>query len=108
MYLWAAGVDLERRCRGAATAVRKYACLVLPVVSVSRPDVSATELAQHLQAIESLSAVTGREVAEVTDIYEVVLARLQQGAHVRTYLPLLASRRARETLDRPAAPLAHA
>jgi len=69
---------------------------------VSRADVSAAELAQHLQAIDSLSTATGTKVAEVTEIYEAVLTRLQQGAHIRIYLPLLASRRVRERLDRRA------
>ena len=58
--------------------------------------------ALHLKAIESLATETGHEFAVVRRVYEVELARLQAGAHIREYVVLLSSRRARESLRHPA------
>ena len=56
------------------------------------------ERAKHLKAILRLAGETGRDVAIVKDLYEHELERLQDGAHVRDYLPLLASRHTMEIL----------
>lgn len=53
----------------------------------------ADEEAHHLQAMRSIAAETGRELETVKQVYEQQLADLSRGAHVRSYLPLLASRR---------------
>ena len=58
--------------------------------------------ALHLNAMKSLAIETGHELATVRQVYEVELARLQSGAHVREYVLLLSSRRARESLRKPA------
>jgi len=57
--------------------------------------------ALHLKAMKSLAIETGHELALVRQVYEVELARLQAGAHVREYVLLLSSRRARESLRKP-------
>lgn len=64
---------------------------------------SADEEAQHLQAIRSIAAETGRELEAVKQVYEQQLADLSHGAHVRSYLPLLASRRTLVVLGADAA-----
>ena len=56
----------------------------------------------HLKAMKSHAIETGHELAIVRQVYEVELARLQAGAHVREYVLLLSSRRARESLRKPA------
>jgi hypothetical protein len=56
----------------------------------------------HLKAIKSLAVETGHDFAVVRQVYEAALDRLQAGAHIREYLLLLSSRRARETLRKPA------
>jgi hypothetical protein len=56
----------------------------------------------HLKAIKSLAVETGHDFAVVRQVYEAELDRLQAGAHIREYLLLLSSRRARETLRKPA------
>ena len=58
--------------------------------------------ALHLNAMKSLAIETGHEFAVVRKIYEVELARLQAGAHLKEYVLLLSFRRARETLRKPA------
>jgi Protein of unknown function (DUF3562) len=58
--------------------------------------------ALHLKAMKSLAIETGHELAVVRRVYEVELARLQAGAHVRDFVLLLSCRRARETLRKPA------
>ncbi len=61
--------------------------------------------ALHLKAMQSLAIETGHEFAAVRQVYEVELARLQAAAHVTEFLVLLSSRRARETLRKPAKPV---
>jgi len=63
---------------------------------------SPDQEALHLKAIKSLAIETGHELALVRQVYEVELARLQAGAHVRDFVLLLSCRRARETLRKPA------
>jgi hypothetical protein len=63
---------------------------------------SPDQEALHLKAIKSLAIETGHELALVRQVYEVELARLQDGAHVRDFVLLLSCRRARETLRGPA------
>ena len=58
--------------------------------------------ALHLKAMKSLAIETGHEFAVVRQVYEVELARLQAGAHLREYVLLLSCRRARETLHKSA------
>ena len=58
--------------------------------------------ALHLKAMKSLAIETGHEFAVVRQVYEVELARLQAGAHLREYVLLLSCRRARETLRKSA------
>jgi hypothetical protein len=58
--------------------------------------------ALHLSAIKALAAETGREFAVVKEIYEVELARLQTGAHVKEFVLVLSCRRTREILRKPA------
>jgi hypothetical protein len=57
--------------------------------------------ALHLKAIKSLTIETGHDFARVKQVYEVELARLLVRAHVREYVLLLSSRRAREALRKP-------
>jgi hypothetical protein len=57
---------------------------------------SPTEEARHLKAIQRLASEVGSDIAAVKAIYETELARLQDGARLRDYLPLLT---ARHTLD---------
>jgi hypothetical protein len=52
--------------------------------------------------MKSLAIETGHELAVVRRVYEVELARLQAGAHIRDFVLLLSSRRARESLRKPA------
>lgn len=54
------------------------------------------EPAKH--AIEALAEELSRPLSEVKNAYESELARLKQTARVTDYLPLFASRRAREAL----------
>jgi hypothetical protein len=57
---------------------------------------SPTEEARHMKAIQRLAGDVGSDIAVVKAIYEAELARLQEGARLRDYLPLLT---ARHTLD---------
>ena len=59
---------------------------------------SPQEAAMHKAAIESLAQETHRPVAEIKSHYEDALMRLQDGARVRDFLSVFASRRAREAL----------
>jgi len=63
---------------------------------------SPDEHALHFFQMEALADLTGKNMADVVRVYEDVLVRLQDGARVRAYLPLLASRRTRETLRQAA------
>ena len=58
--------------------------------------------ALHLKAMQSLATETGHEFAVVRQVYEAELARLLAAAHVTEFVVLLSSRRARETLRKPA------
>ena len=58
--------------------------------------------ALHLKAMKSLAIETGHEFKLVKQVYELELARLQDGAHIREYVLLLSCRRTRETLRKPA------
>ncbi len=58
--------------------------------------------ALHLKAMQSLAAETGHEFALVRQVYEMELARLQSAAQITQFVLLLSSRRARETLRKPA------
>jgi hypothetical protein len=57
--------------------------------------------ALHLNAMNALAIETGHEFAVVREIYEVELARLQAGAHVKEFVLVLSCRRTRETLRKP-------
>jgi len=59
---------------------------------------SEVEAALHEAAIDSLANEMHRPVAEIKPHYERELARLQQGARVREFLSVCASRHIRETL----------
>ncbi|MCX7140694.1 MAG: DUF3562 domain-containing protein [Proteobacteria bacterium] len=61
------------------------------------PDLEAL----HLKAMQALAIETGHEITLVKQVYEVELARLQTGAHLKEYVVLLSSRRARESLSKP-------
>jgi len=61
--------------------------------------------ALHLNAMKALAIETGRELTVVRQVYEMELARLQIGARLGDYVLLLSSRRARETLRKPAKPV---
>lgn len=49
--------------------------------------------------IESLAQESGQPISVVTEIYQAELARLEEGASVRDFLVLFASRRTREALS---------
>ncbi len=51
-------------------------------------------------AIHDLARQTRRPVEEVRTVYEQQLAALEADAKVKTFLPILAKRRAREVLTR--------
>jgi len=57
--------------------------------------------ALHLNAMKALAAETGRELAVVRQVYEVELARLQAGAHIKEFVLVLSCRRTLETLRKP-------
>ncbi len=67
---------------------------------MSLRNMSALEKAKHLQAIRRLAGEVGRDLALVKRTYEHELQRLQAGARVRDYLPLLASRHTMEILGK--------
>jgi alanine dehydrogenase len=58
------------------------------------------EEALHRDAIEALAQEVRQPVANVKTVYENEFFRLKSDARVHDYLPLFASRRARETLLR--------
>jgi hypothetical protein len=59
---------------------------------------STQEAMLHRNAIDVLIKDTKRSFAEVKQLYEAELARLESGAQIRQFLPLLASRHVRELL----------
>ncbi len=59
---------------------------------------SASEEALHLAAIEALANEMRRPVTEVKQHYEREFLRLQDGARLRDFLSVCATRRTRETL----------
>ncbi|MEK7439018.1 MAG: DUF3562 domain-containing protein [Pseudomonadota bacterium] len=61
--------------------------------------------ALHLKAMQALALETGHEFALVRRVYEVELTRLRTAARVTEFVLLLSSRRARETLRKPAKPV---
>jgi hypothetical protein len=56
------------------------------------------EEALHRSVVNALAEEIHQPVAHVRIVYEVELVRLKSSAKVKEYLPLLASRRAREKL----------
>ena len=58
------------------------------------------EEALHRDAIEALAQGVRQPVATVKTVYESQFVRLKSDARVQEYLPLFASRRAREMLLR--------
>jgi hypothetical protein len=58
--------------------------------------------ALHLKAMESLAVETGHEFAQVRQVYEAELARLQAKAHLTEFVLLFSYRRTREILRKPA------
>jgi len=64
-----------------------------------RQEIERKTLSAH-DVIGTLANQTQRPVDEVKAIYESQLARLQAGARVKSYLVLLATRRAKEILTK--------
>jgi len=62
---------------------------------------SANEELLHAKAMQQLASECGRDMRVIRQVYETELMRLQEGAHIRDYLVLLAARRAREQLTLP-------
>jgi hypothetical protein len=58
------------------------------------------ESKQHLHAIRSLALETGTPEDELEKIYSFVLTGLFEEAKVKTYLPILVSRRVKSILTR--------
>ena len=63
------------------------------------------EEAGHLEEMKTIALHTGKELKEVTQVYEAVLTVLLAEAHVRDFLVLLTGRRTREALGAQAVPL---
>jgi Protein of unknown function (DUF3562) len=63
---------------------------------------SEIEEASHLKAMHSLADELHTPFDRVKQTYEVEFDRLQSGAKLRDYLPVLTARRVRETLHRGA------
>lgn len=63
---------------------------------------SATEQASHLKAMYSLAEELHAPFEEVKQTYEFEFGRLQSGAKLRDYLPVLTARRVRQALYRGA------
>ena len=63
------------------------------------PRVNPIEKAKHLKAIQRLASEIGCDVAIVKSTYEHELERLQRGARVREFLPMLVSRHTMEILQ---------
>jgi hypothetical protein len=59
---------------------------------------TAGEAALHEAAIDALANEMHRPVAEIKTHYEREMAQLQEGAKVRDFLSVCATRRTRETL----------
>jgi hypothetical protein len=58
------------------------------------------ESKQHLHAIHSLAFETGTSEDELAEIYSFVLTGLYEEAKVKTYLPILVSRKVKSILTR--------
>lgn len=63
---------------------------------------SATEQACHLQAMHALAEELHSPFETVKQTYELEFDRLQSGAKLRDYLPVLTARRVRQALHRDA------
>ena len=61
---------------------------------------SATEHASHLKAMHSLAEELHTPFEQVKQTYESEFDRLQSGAKLRDYLPVLTARRVRQALQR--------
>lgn len=59
---------------------------------------SATEQASHLKAMYSLAEELHAPFEKVKQTYEFEFDRLQSGAKLRDYLPVLTARRVRQVL----------
>ena len=57
-------------------------------------------LAQEQHAIERLAHETHTGIAKVQEIFLIEYERLSVGAHIKSFLPLLASNSVRTILDR--------
>ena len=72
---------------------------------------SANEELLHAKAMQQLANECGHDMQIIRQVYEAELMRLQEGAHIRDYLVLLAARRAREmltqSLENPPPPSIH-
>jgi hypothetical protein len=97
---WSRNAVRRRDHRGRGSADNNPRNLDMPKL-YDNPEQEAL----HLNAMKSLAIETGHELAKVRQVYEVELARLQAGAHVREYVLLLSSRRARESLSKAAKPV---
>jgi hypothetical protein len=65
---------------------------------MGRKDAKAMEADLHEAAIDALASELHRPVAEIKSRYEREIARLQEGARVREFLSVCATRRIRESL----------
>ena len=63
---------------------------------------SATEQASHVKAMYSLAEELHAPFERVKQAYELEFDRLQSGAKLRDYLPVLTARRVRQALHRGA------
>jgi Protein of unknown function (DUF3562) len=64
--------------------------------------VSTTEQASHIKAMYSLAEELHAPFEKVKQTYELEFGRLQSGAKLRDYLPVLTARRVRQALYRGA------
>jgi hypothetical protein len=63
--------------------------------------VTASEAALHEAAIDALATEMHRPPSEIKPAYEREVAQLMEGAKVREFLSVCATRRTRETLRKP-------
>jgi hypothetical protein len=61
---------------------------------------SAIEQASHVKAMYSLAEELHAPIEKVKQTYELEFGRLQSGAKLRDYLPVLTARRVRQALHR--------
>ena len=61
---------------------------------------NAHQEALHVKAMQLLAMETGKEFAQVREVYEQQLARLLEEAKVRDFLFLITSRHARDALEK--------